>query len=145
MDEVLKAKIVKRLGDLNDEQGRQLLDYVEFLGSKYNRSRRSPSPFQRVAETIDETIGRSGIADMAAKGTSSMVEAAGKIVSGLAAAGKAMADELTGSVGSPTPAGDGAGGGGTADNGTASEGGKPPTQSGGDAHAGPEDEPKPAA
>jgi hypothetical protein len=96
MNENLKAKIVGKLGILSDEHGRQLMDYIDFLQSKYNRSRRSPSPFQRLAENIEDALGAGTITEAAAKGGAQVADAAGRVMSGLAAAGKAVADELSG-------------------------------------------------
>lgn len=95
MNENLKAKIVGKLDTLSDEQARQLLDYVEFLRSKYNRSRRAPSPFQWLAENIEDALGSVTITGAAAKGTAQVADAAGRVMSGLVAAGKAVADELS--------------------------------------------------
>lgn len=103
MNEILRAKIIRKLDGLSDETGRQILDYLEFVESKYNRSRRSVSPLKRVAETIEETLGGANITDAAAKGTAQMVEAAGRMMSGLAAAGRAVADELSKAAPPPPP------------------------------------------
>ena len=95
MNENLKAKIVGKLDVLTDEHARQLLDYIEFLRSKYNRSRRTPSAFQWLAENIEDALGSVTITEAAAKGTAQVADAAGRVMSGLVAAGKAVADELS--------------------------------------------------
>lgn len=94
MNENLKTKITTRLEEMEDEHGRQLLDYMEFLGSRYNRSVRNPSTMQRIAEGIEDKLGTAQISDAAARGASQVVDAAGKVMSGLAAATKAVAQEL---------------------------------------------------
>lgn len=99
MNDNLKTKITAKLDELSDERGRQILDYVSFLESKYNRNRRQPSPIQRIAETVDETLGTSRIVDAASKGTSQLVQAAGRVVDGLAEAGRVVAEELQAGVG----------------------------------------------
>jgi hypothetical protein len=76
MNENLTSRITGKLGGLSDEMGRQLLDYIEFLESKYNRSSRTPSTVQRLAENIEDRIG------------------GGKLMEGLAAASKVVAEEL---------------------------------------------------
>jgi hypothetical protein len=95
MNDNLKSKIVRRLDDLPDDMGRQVLDYLEFLESKYNLSRRSPSTVQRLAENIEDRIGIGSVSDMATKGAAQVAEAASKMMEGLAAAGRVVADELT--------------------------------------------------
>jgi len=94
MNENLLAKIKGRLGGLSDDEGRQVLDYIEFLESKFNRSSRTPSTVQRLAENIEDRIGGVRLSDVAAKGTAQVVEAAGRLMEGLAAASKVVAEEL---------------------------------------------------
>ena len=95
MNDNLKSKLVRRLDDLPDELGRQVLDYLDFLESKYNLSRRAPSTVQRLAENIEDRIGIGSVTDMATKGAAQVAEAASKMMEGLAAAGRVVADELT--------------------------------------------------
>ncbi len=102
MNENLKSKIATKLDELSDERGRPILDYLLFLESKYNRSQRAPSPIQRIAETVDETLGASRIADAASKGTSQLVEAAGRVMEGLAEAGKVVVNEIQAGIGPRT-------------------------------------------
>jgi hypothetical protein len=94
MNENLKAKIAGRLDALPDDVGRQVLDYVEFLESKYNRSRRAPSTVQRLTENLEDRLGTVRIADVAAKGGAQVLEAAGRLMEGLAAASRVVAEEL---------------------------------------------------
>ncbi|HEX9692759.1 MAG TPA: hypothetical protein VGA22_11725 [Gemmatimonadales bacterium] len=103
MDEQITQKILGRLTALSDDAGRQLLDYIEFLESRYNRSRRPVSTVEKIARGIDDTLGTGEFASTAAKGAAGVLEVAGKVVSNLASAGKAMADELQSQV-SPKPA-----------------------------------------
>ncbi len=102
MNENLKSKIATKLDEFSDQRGRQVLDYILFLESKYNRSQRTPSPIQRIAETVDETLGASRIADAASKGTSQLVQAAGRVMEGLAEAGKVVVDEIQAGIGPRT-------------------------------------------
>ncbi len=100
MNENLRAKIERKLERLQDEQARQVLDYLDFLESKYNKSRRAPSALQRLAENIEDAIGAGTLGDAATKGTAPLVDAAGRVMAGLAAAGRAVVSELSGT---PTP------------------------------------------
>lgn len=94
MNENLKAKISGKLDGLSDEAGRQLLDYVEFLESRYHRSRRAPSTVQKIAENIEDRLGTVSLGDIATKGGAQVMEAAGKLMDGLAAASRVVAEEL---------------------------------------------------
>ena len=95
MNENLKNKITRRLDEMTDDMGRQVLDYLEFLESKYNMSRRAPSTVQRIAEGLEDRIGSVSVTDMATKGAAQVMDAASKIMEGLAAAGRVVAEELT--------------------------------------------------
>ena len=94
MDENLKATITQRLEELPDETARQLLDYVEFLESKYNRSTRDRSPFERLADNVEGTLRATRIGGAAIKGTSSVLDAASSVVKGVAEAGRVVVEEL---------------------------------------------------
>jgi hypothetical protein len=67
---------------------------LEFLESKYNRSRRAPTTVQRIAEDIEDRLGTIRLADVAAKGGAQVMDAAGRLMEGLAAASRVVADEL---------------------------------------------------
>jgi hypothetical protein len=95
MNENLKTKITRRLDEMTDETGRQVLDYMEFLESKYNLSRRAPSTVQKIAEGLEDRIGSVSVTDMATKGAAQMMDAASKMMEGLAAAGRVVSEELT--------------------------------------------------
>ena len=94
MDDKLKATITQRLEELPDETARQLLDYIEFLESKYNRSTRDRSPFERLADNVEGTLRATRIGEAAIKGTSSVFDAASSVVKGVADAGRVVVEEL---------------------------------------------------
>jgi hypothetical protein len=94
MDEKLKATLVQRLDDLPDETARQLLDYIEFLESKYNRSTRERSPLERLADNVEGTLRASRLGGAAIKGTAQVIDAASNVVKGVADAGRVVVEEL---------------------------------------------------
>jgi hypothetical protein len=97
MNEFLKKRIERKLEALSDERVYQVLDYIEFLESKYAaRSPVQPSPLQRLAETVEDTLRAGRVSASAIKGTMDAMAAAGRVMSGLAAAGKAVVDEVAG-------------------------------------------------
>jgi len=98
MNEFLKKRIERKLEALSDERIYQVLDYIEFLESKYaTRPAESPSTLQKLAETVEDTLRAGRVSASAIKGTMDAMSAAGRMMSGLAAAGKAVVDEVTGS------------------------------------------------
>ena len=94
MNENLKTTIMQKLEILTDETGRQLLDYMEFLESKFNRSSRERSTLERIAENVEGTLRSNPIGEAAIKGTGGIIDAAGTVARGVAAAGQAVLDEL---------------------------------------------------
>lgn len=94
MDEKLKATISRRLEKLPDDTARQLLDYIEFLESKYNRSTRERSPLERLAENVEGTLRASRIGGAAIKGTAQVLDAASSVMRGVADAGRVVVEEL---------------------------------------------------
>jgi len=98
MNEKLKSRIAGKLDGLPDDMGRQLMDYLEFLESKYNRSKRAPSTVQKITEGLEDRFGSVRISEVAAKGTAQLAEAAGRVMSGLAAASKVVAEELQSTI-----------------------------------------------
>jgi hypothetical protein len=97
MNEFLKKRIDRKLETLSDERVYQVLDYIEFLESKYAaQAPAPPSPLQRLAETVEDTLRAGRVSASAIKGTMDTMAAAGRVMGGLAAAGKAVVDEVTG-------------------------------------------------
>ena len=106
MNEFLKKRIERKLETLPDERVYQVLDYIEFLESKYAaQAPAPPSPLQRLAETVEDTLRAGRVSASAIKGTMDTMAAAGRVVGGIAAAGKAVVDEVTGQRTPPPKAG----------------------------------------
>jgi len=95
MNEFLKKRIDRKLESLPDERIYQVLDYIEFLESKYSsRTTTEPSPLQKLAETVEDTLRAGKVSVSAIKGTMDAMSAAGRVMSGLAAAGKAVVEQV---------------------------------------------------
>lgn len=93
MNEQLMQRIQRRLETLTDERGYQILDYVEFLESKY-ASRAAPSNiFAKISEGIEDTMRAARIPIKAIKGTTGLMDSAGKLMKGVAAAAQSVVDE----------------------------------------------------
>jgi hypothetical protein len=81
-----------------------VLDYIEFLESKYAAHPvATPSTFQKLAETVEDTLRAGRVSATAIKGTMDAMAAAGRMMSGLAAAGKAVVNEVTGTESAAPP------------------------------------------
>ena len=93
MNDILNERIRRKLDVMPDEQAYQVLDYVEFLESKYLQRAAGAPPFQKVAETLEDTMRAGRVPVTIIRGTMDAVGKAGKFFEGLAAAGKAAVDE----------------------------------------------------
>ena len=111
MNDSLKDRISRRLEGLADDRGYQILDYIEFLESKYG-SRAGSGFFTRLTETAEDTMRAVGLPIRAVSGTMGIMESAGKVMKGVAAAAKAVVDEAVDAAnpkGSEPPPGGGTG------------------------------------
>jgi len=95
VNDVLAERIRRRLDALSDEQAYQILDYVEFLESKYAQRAAGAPAFQKVAETLEDTLRAGRVPLNIIRGTMDTVGKAGKFLEGLAAAGKAAVEDAT--------------------------------------------------
>jgi glycine/D-amino acid oxidase-like deaminating enzyme len=95
MNESLRDRIVRHLEPLTDERGYQVLDYVEFLESKYAGSAApSPSVFQRFTEGVEDTLRAGKVSTTAIAETVGLLNKAVGVLSGVAAAGKSVASDV---------------------------------------------------
>src|SRR6266849_5446144 len=93
MNEILRDRLVRKLDALSDEKAYQVLDYVEFLESKYAERPAGAPPFQRVAETLEDTLRAGRVPVNIIKGTMDAVGKAGKLLEKVAAADRGKRSE----------------------------------------------------
>jgi hypothetical protein len=107
MNELLRERIDRKLDTLSDERLYQVLDYVEFLTSKY-AERQTVSPggavgiFQRFAETVEDGLRAGRISTATVAETMNLMNRAMGVLSGVAAAGKSVATDIAGGVSGQT-------------------------------------------
>ena len=94
MDELLHKRIVRSLEGLDDEQARKIIDYVDFLQSKYGDRSNQPSTIERIADGVEDTLRVGKVPFAAIKGTRSVLNTADKFVKGVTDAGRAVVDEI---------------------------------------------------
>jgi hypothetical protein len=93
MNDILRERLLRRLEALPEDRVYQVLDYVEFLESSYAQRPAGAPAFQKVAETLEDTLRAGRVPVNIIKGTMDAVGKAGKFLEGLAAAGKAAVEE----------------------------------------------------
>lgn len=95
MNEFMKDRLLRRLETLSDERLYQVLDYIEFLESRYAEKRAaSPDVFQRFAEGVEDTLRAGKVSASAVSQTMGLLSKAMGVLGGVAAAGKSVASDL---------------------------------------------------
>ncbi|HKG93703.1 MAG TPA: hypothetical protein VKA84_17480 [Gemmatimonadaceae bacterium] len=133
MNELLRDRILRKLEGLPDERLYQVLDYVEFLDSKYAARQNPPgNVFQRFAEGVEDKLRAGRVSAATISETMNLMNRAMNVLSGVAAAGKSVASDIVSATG-PRPGTGGAGGtagagsAGGSTSGTSSQAQSPPT------------------
>ena len=103
MNEQLKQRILRRLETLADERGYQILDFVEFLESKYAQRAAPTNLFAKISEGIEDTMRAARIPIRAIQGTTGIMDSAGKVMKGVAAAAESVVNEAL-QAAAPSPA-----------------------------------------
>jgi hypothetical protein len=99
MHAFLRERITRKLESLSDERVYQVLDYIEFLESKYAERQAPPANvFQRFAEGAEDMMRAGKISASTVAETMSLLSKAMGVLSGVAAAGKSVASDLAGGV-----------------------------------------------
>lgn len=99
----LRERIVRHLEALPDERAYQVLDYIEFLESKYaEKTATSASLFQRFTEGVEDTLRAGRISTTAIAETMGLLNKAAGVLEGVAAAGRSVASDIV-SAASPRP------------------------------------------
>lgn len=100
----LKDRILRHLETLPDERGYQVLDYIEFLESKYAARSAPDNVFTRITETVENTMRAGKMPLDAISGTVTFFDGASKVMRGLASAAQSVVDEAAKvAKGSPAP------------------------------------------
>lgn len=102
MNPNLRDRILRKLDTLGDERGYQVLDFVEFLESKYaEKTAQAPNVFERFAEGVEDTLRAGRVSASTISETMTLLNRAMGVLSGVAAAGKSVASEVVGAATRP--------------------------------------------
>ena len=95
MNEHLRDRILRKLETLSDERGYQVLDYVEFIESRYaEREVPSASTFTRFTEAIEDKLRAGRVSASAIAETVGFMNRAASVLNDALETGKNMANEL---------------------------------------------------
>jgi hypothetical protein len=104
MNEHLRDRILRKLETLPDERGYQVLDFVEFLESKYaERASPTASTFTRFTEAIEDQLRAGRVSASAIAETVGFMNRAANVLNSALETGKSMASELVSSSRSAPP------------------------------------------
>jgi hypothetical protein len=104
MDEILRKRLERKLDGLADDKAYQVLDYIEFLESKYGSTARAPSPLERITEGVSDTLRAARAPASAIRGTMSAMDTASRLMRGVMSASRAAVREIADSVAGSGPA-----------------------------------------
>lgn len=103
MNDIMRERIVRKLESLPDERVYEILDYIDFLESKYaRRTSQAPNPIQRLAENVEDTLRAGKVSAGAIAGTMSVLSKAAGVINEVAAAGKSVASDVVNVVTGPS-------------------------------------------
>jgi hypothetical protein len=97
MNPYLRDKLIQKLETLSDERGYQVLDYVEFLESRYadrSASAAAGNPLSRFADAVEERMRAGKVSATTIAETMGLMNRAMGVLNGAAAAGKSVANDL---------------------------------------------------
>jgi hypothetical protein len=98
MNDLLKQRIIRLLDAASDERGYQILDFVEFLDSKYAERSQPDGLLSKITATVENTMRAGKLPIQAITGTMGLMDSAAKVMKGLAAAGQAVVEEAVKAV-----------------------------------------------
>ena len=98
MHDVMRNRLWRKLETLPEERLYQVLDYIEFLESKYaRRAAVEPSGLQRFAERFEDRMRARDLAPRAMAGTMKIFGTAGRVLDNLGDVGQEILDGISSS------------------------------------------------
>jgi len=98
MHDILRTRILRKLESLPEAQVYQILDYIEFLESKYAEDLPAEaSGLQSFAEKLEDQLRRRTVSPASLREAFQLISAADKVLSNVANMGKDLLGDLNGS------------------------------------------------
>src|SRR3954463_15012955 len=95
MNEHLRQRIMRRLEALPDDRGYQILDYVEFLETRYaERAAPSANAFTKFTDAVEDRLRAGKVSATAIAETVGLMNRAANVLNGAMQATRSMASEL---------------------------------------------------
>ncbi|MGD2044915.1 MAG: DUF2281 domain-containing protein [Gemmatimonadota bacterium] len=95
MHDVLRQRLLRKIESLPDEQIYQVLDYIEFLESKYATAETvEASGLQKFAEGLEDKLRKRAVSPTTIREAFQLISAADRVLSGVSSAGKQILADL---------------------------------------------------
>jgi hypothetical protein len=95
MHDALRQRLMRKIESLPDEQIYQILDYIEFLESKYAMTGPvEASGLQKFAEGLEDKLRRKAVSPSTIREAFQLISAADRVLSGVSSAGRQILSEL---------------------------------------------------
>ena len=95
MHDALRQRLLRKIESLPDEQIYQVLDFIEFLESKYSRAPTvEASGLQKFAENLEDKLRRKAVSPTTIREAFQLISAADRVLSGVSSAGKQILSGL---------------------------------------------------
>jgi hypothetical protein len=96
MHDALRQRLIRKIESLPDEQIYQILDYIEFLESKYSTAEAvEASGLQKFAEGLEDKMRRRAVSPSTIREAFQLISAADRVLSGVSSAGKQILNDLS--------------------------------------------------
>ena len=95
MHDVLRQRLLRKIESLPDEQIYQVLDFIEFLESKYAHTAPvEATGLQKFAENLEDRLRRKAVSPSTIREAFQLISAADRVLSGVSSAGRQILSEL---------------------------------------------------
>lgn len=95
MHDVLRQRLLRKIESLPDEQIYQVLDYIEFLESKYSTPGTvEASGLQKFAEGLEDKLRKRAVSPTTIREAFQLISAADRVLSGVSSAGRQILADL---------------------------------------------------
>lgn len=112
MHDALRQRLLRRIESLPDQQVYQVLDFIEFLESKYSGTEPvEASGLQRFAESLEDKLRKKAVSPNTIREAFQLISAADRVLHGVSSAGKQILSDLNQAL--EVPEGEESGGEGT--------------------------------
>ena len=102
MNEHLRERINRKLDTLSDERGYQILDYVEFLESRYaERQAAGTTAFTRFTEAVEDRLRAGKVSATTIAEAMNLMNRAANVLNGAMAAGRSVANDIVSATRTP--------------------------------------------